>query len=320
MTDIDMEAYIRDAVAEYEECRFGRTSGKKLDPSWVLVRETKAQASGARQAADRATLGHIGKILWVMRINRPDIAYAVSRVASTVAAWSRDAEEALAQIFAYLKRTGACKLRLTRGDAHAALQVMTDASWTTPKSQMGWWIGYAWEDGRVSSIAWGSKRINMICESSAAAELIALDYGLKQAEKVWDMLIDTPGEHPSRITLWTDSFTVIQMLRSGESQSMIQLQKALALRLSKLKQWQDEGLVEYRFVPGSQNLANYMTKRSTKTQLQEARRALGLVGSEPNIQVEQLRDDRKRSRRKASLDKMEKEMKAALAGMTARSH
>ena len=214
----------------------------------------------------------LGKLSW-LAVSNPSILFAVGWLSSyqqkpTVRSW-----EALKGVLRYTKSLRGIMQKFPAVDTPMGLMELVgtvDASWGV-KSTMG---GYLHWNGCFLK-GW-SRRVAVTCLSSAESELFSLVEGLKEglgtAMIVETTLYGLPDRTKNgflereegffKIILKTDSTSALSIaLMNG----LLRRVRHLELRVLVLQEHTDSGRLEVRFVPGSSNGSDALTKSGDST-------------------------------------------------------
>lgn len=159
----------------------------------------------------------VGSLLNLARVSRPDIAFAVNQLARHSARPRKTAWIAAKHLLRYLSGTQDTKLRLAPNTDD--IDLVTDADFANDKADRKSVSGYViYLFG--APVAWGSTKQSVVAQSSTAAEFIAANDGLLQAEWI-NLQIDEVLKDilpPIKLTLQVDNVpTIHRSKREGSS-------------------------------------------------------------------------------------------------------
>ena len=177
---VHQQVYIQDVLVKYAPLYQLRPKDTPRQPeSFAGMRNlTKSPDQGE----SLFLVGVIGSLLSISLRTRPDITWAVPRVASLVASGPELCKVRLKHLLQYLHHTINFGLKYTSMDSFDGFtHVYTDASLcpTGEKSHQGVAITLG-----PNLISWASNRQALVALSSAEAELIALVFGLQLGESI----------------------------------------------------------------------------------------------------------------------------------------
>lgn len=125
-------------------------------------------------------------------------------------------------------------------------------------------------------VAWGSTKQTVVALSSTAAEFIAANDGLQQADWI-KLLVDeilSPVIVPPKFTLLVDNQPTIHRIKKVGSSGA---QKAVDIRYHALKDAWRTGTMALEYIPTQQNPADLLTKALAHTELHRKRCICGLL-------------------------------------------
>ena len=273
---IDVQEYIEDLAADFEK-EFGR---KLLSPKTPMSEELRAPPGSKTSAQESRVLKLIGRLLWVCRTCRPDIAFAASRLGTRVGTWDGECLDEATRTVGYLLRTADHGLTFSRPrQSHLGLEVglHTDASWRKERSQTGGilCVEVVLEGGRREVIAvvdWLSKKQSIIADSSGASEMIAAHTAVRTLYSIAEDLSSQLGE---KLVLWTDNSTVISAAKGRCKLDWLQA-KPLRIRCGCLADMVALRMLRVGYCPTEEQLADGLTKSLERLKLESWCRGLGL--------------------------------------------
>lgn len=201
----------------------------------------------------------IGALLYLATRTRPDIAVAVSTLAKYVQSpqpvphW-----EGVKRILRYLRGTASHGLEysLDKQSAGLSLQVYTDADWAADCTDRYSRTGVLVLLGG-NTVWWKSRKQNCIAVSSCEAEYMALFEGARDIVWLRNLLCEfgyCPGHSP------TVMFHDNQGSISWASEGNFRRAKHVSLRYQFTNSLVEGGLVEIKYTPSNENLADLLTK------------------------------------------------------------
>ena len=259
----NMSDYAQQALELYQEV-CGEVKYKHVSTPYVsdaLLTDEDYDSVG--QVGDKAA-SVLMKLLWLTRLSRPDLAFAVSQLSTQVTRWCRNSDKMLYRLMCYLSstRTLCMKVSVLDSPSSCTLDLYVDADLGgcpfTSKSTSGMFLVIRGPGGTFCPIVWGSRRQQHVARSTADAELNALSEGvfeeLLPTYQLLQKLLDTP---PSPVA-HEDNAAVTQAVKKGYSVKLRHLARTPRLALSSLHeclQWMS--LVQE---PTNSQLADIMTK------------------------------------------------------------
>ena len=224
-------------------------------------------------------------LMWIMRCTRPDIAAAVSSLASKIHRFSDAACEQLLRCVGHVERTCACGIvmRLGAGAEGRGLLVHTDAYWRRPRSQMGYQAfvsknRHFGEDDHCL-IDFGSKGQKIGADSTPAAGAIGVHFGLRSVLAVTDAVSEIAGcdEKAPVLTLLNDNKSAAGAYHRGCSEKLSSYNKAVGLKLRFVRDIADLGMIGIGRVDTLHDTADGHTKILERLKSIGSRRMMGVA-------------------------------------------
>ena len=212
----------------------------------------------------------IGSLLYIMLGTRPDIAFAVTKLAQFSANPSDEHLKKALHVCRYLAGTKDYRL-VYDGRKGEGINAMTDSDWgsdpTTRRSQTGYFVSLA-----SGAFSWTSRAQKTIAHSSTEAEYMALSDCSRQCVWVHQLF----GEL---------GYKVKPIQISGDNQGSIFIasnpvvdkrSKHVEIRFHYIRDVIARGLVEVTFIPGEENPADLLTKNLGRVKFEKFRSMYGL--------------------------------------------
>jgi hypothetical protein len=195
----------------------------------------------------------IGSLLYIARMTRPDITFAVSLLSRFMANPGRIHWEAAKRVLKYLK--GTKEMKLTFGTQTNGLTGYTDADWASQDHRHST-SGYIFLiDG--GAISWSSKKQPVVALSSTEAEFIAATHAAK--ELMWIRFIVGEIARPltSPTTLYCDNQSAIALTRDGVYHAR---SKHIDVRFMFIRDAASRDLIKLDYCPTNEMTADIFTK------------------------------------------------------------
>ncbi|KAG2017226.1 hypothetical protein CC2G_015300 [Coprinopsis cinerea AmutBmut pab1-1] len=236
----------------------GNSLGEEVDP---------------RISSGYATM--IGSLMYLALGTRPEICYAVNRLAQYTSRPRAVHFTALKRIFRYLK--GTKHFALTFGglddeEMTEDLHIYTDADWANGpdrKSISGYVITLA-----GGAIAWSSKKQNTVALSTAEAEYVATTHAAKQVLWHRHLLEELEFFPPETSTIFSDNQAAIAISRHPEFHPRT---KHIDLAYHFLRDLVANNTLEIVYVRTDLNLADLFTKGLPRSRHQDLTYEIGVI-------------------------------------------
>lgn len=215
----------------------------------------------------------IGSLLYIGRMTRPDILFAVTTLARHCSKPAAIHWKAALRVVSYLSRTAEVGIVLAGQDkSQQKITVVTDASYapTGGRSHTGTTLMFG-----CSHISWTSKQQELVTLSSAEAEYVAITSGAQDA--LWTLAILKEFGHP-------DTHIVPQLITDSESARKLAYRagytprtRHIAVRFNFLKEQLSQGELTLEWQRGNENLADMLTKALAGPALQKSIERWGMT-------------------------------------------
>ena len=210
--------------------------------------------------------------MYAMHCTRPDIAFAIGKLARYTSKPSEFHWKAVARVLGYLKKTK--DLSLTYYNYPAVLEGYCDASWITNmgdnKSTSGWIFTLG-----GGAISWAFKKQTCISHSTMESEFIALAAAGKEAEWLRNLLIE--------IELWPQPMGAISLFCDSEatmsraySEVYNGKSRHISLRHDYIRELISNGTIVITYVKSANNLADPLTKALPRDMVRSTTKGMGL--------------------------------------------
>jgi len=196
----------------------------------------------------------VGALLWLSLNTRPDISYAVARLAQFVSAPTPVAYAMAARILRYLRGTLDYGISFSE-DARHPIQAFADADWAGDadrRSQSGFIFMYA-----GGPIAWSSKKQSCVALSTAEAEIVAASSCVQDALWFTSLLSEFGLAPPHPITVFEDNEGAIALSKTSVTGKRT---KHIDLRYSFINDAVKKKKVVLKKIDTKKNLSDIFTK------------------------------------------------------------
>ena len=264
--EIHQRSYIRKTLENFglEDCKPVRTPGD-INQKLVDFQGSKMVEKGIYQEM-------IGKLTYVARGTRPDIAFQVSNLAQ----YQQDPREihltAVKRVYRYLKGTLDYTLKFTK-EEEGKLKGCSDASWCTTKDKKSI-TGYLIRIQK-NIIGWRSKKQNMVTMSTCESELVAMAETVKEIKWTRNVLSELGEEKVIELptTIEMDSAAGIDWLRKGDVSART---KHFERNLFYVREEVEKGNMAVEYINGKVIQADVLTKNLPIERLKEIVKSLRL--------------------------------------------
>ena len=246
---ISQTAYI-DKIAS----QFGLTESKgskyPLDPGYHKLQDKKELDSNEKYRK------LIGMLLYISTNSRPDISAAVGILSQRI---SRPREldyvEAL-RIVKYLVFTKHERLFMLSTLNTTPLSAFSDSDWAEDRETRKSISGIICKVFGAS-VAWSSRKQNIVSTSTTESEFYALAEAVKEVQWLRNILIDLEINVPLPITIHSDNQSTIKLIENSKFSART---KHIDVRLHFVRDCVSNGIIKLQFCPTEENVADLLTK------------------------------------------------------------
>ena len=234
----------------------------------------------ATMASTKRYQRKIGSILYLAINTRPDIAFAVSRLARHLQNPSELHHQAADRVIHYLYGTRSMALRLGGGED---LVVATDSSFADNtldrKSSQAFAIKLfggliAWRANKQSTVATSSTEAELLAMSDGTKEVMFINYLVKELGVILDA---------ASIRVECDNQQTIRLVTSDLPTLATRL-RHVDIHNHWLRSVADQGVIEVVYTESAKMMADGLTKALTYQQLQRSREQLGMYDIQDMLQ------------------------------------
>jgi hypothetical protein len=211
----------------------------------------------------------VGRLLYVSRGTRPDIAFAVSHTSQFVESPRTTHLKAVQHIFRYLKDTR--DHRLILGGKHSSLFGYSDADWASQIHRHSI-SGFVFFLG-TGAIAWSSKKQPIVTVSSTESEYVALTLTAKELIWLWKLLSELNFLSNTATTLFCDNQDAFALSRDSTFHART---KHIDVRFYFIRQTIQNGHASVIYCPTNDMIADVFTKSLVHAKIQKFRDLLGV--------------------------------------------
>ena len=234
----------------------------------ILLSTMDSPADGPDGDADRAYMkdkpyrAAIGDLLWISRVYRYDITYAVNACARVANNPGPKHWEAVGKVMRYLNHTRDAQLVYRRnGSAKLEINGYADSDWAPDYGT--YFDNYRSTSGEIidsngHAVLWKSRRQDRVAQSSAEAEYYSAADASKDLIFVARIMQSIQPKHVHHVpTLYLDNKSAIQCAQNAQDNEK---QRHIDLRAHFLRDSVSRNDVSLGFISGATNPADNMTK------------------------------------------------------------
>lgn len=218
----------------------------------------------------------IGSLMYLAIGTRPDIAYAVNRLAQFTSNPKTVHWTAVKRIFRYLKKTKNHALTFGGDDdniRNSDLNFFCDADWANDTSDRKSISGYV-TIVAGGAVSWSSKKQQTVALSTAEAEYVAATHIAKQVLWHRTLFDELDFSHPSTSTIFTDNQAAISISHHPEFHSRT---KHIDIAHHFLRDLITQGEINTVYVNTRDNLADLFTKGLSRDLHEDLTARIGIL-------------------------------------------
>ena len=265
---LDQSKYINDLLAKFIPNSDSYAYARKTPYPESLFKNLQEASSDAEieRVKKLPYLQLVGSLLYLATMSRPDIAYYMGVLCSFMQNPSLQCFEAAQSVLLYCGKTRHLALRYSRTFAvpeclasHAesirsngGLHAFSDSTWTAPKSICGYSVFMC-----GGPIAWSSRKLNVISDSSAYSEYSCASATTKELSFVRNVLSELSIKLHGPILLAVDNRAAI---RISEQRGVTKLTKHFDFAVHRIRDEVEHGRVRCAFVETYYQTADIFTK------------------------------------------------------------
>lgn len=221
----------------------------------------------------------VGSVNYSATITRPDISFAVSRLARYMSNPSDEHMDEMHILFGYLKGTMFLAIKYNRGDDQIS-RALVDSDYggcpDTYRLTTGWIFLLA-----QGPISWSSKRQKTVAMSSCEAEYVAASEATKEAMWLRRLIKELIGIHtltsgynnPHTLVLEIDNNSAIKLSKNPEFHAR---SKHIAIRHHFIREQIANKSIVLRRIDTNNNMADILTKSLPRPRFEELIEKMGM--------------------------------------------
>jgi hypothetical protein len=215
----------------------------------------------------------IGSLIYFMTGTRPDISFAVTKMAQFMTNPYKSHLTGIMRILRYLKGSSDLKLMIKGNDnENEGIVAYADADYANDKNDRKSISGYVIKFND-NVIAWKTNKQNVISLSTTEAELYALSTTVQ--ETYWiKHFMESLGIDLSKITVFEDNQGTIALVKNGRKDGRT---KHVEIKHWFLTDAYKEKKIDIKYLSTEMQLADMMTKPLGRVKFQKFRKELGLL-------------------------------------------
>uniref|UniRef100_A0A5S6Q1Y2 Reverse transcriptase Ty1/copia-type domain-containing protein n=1 Tax=Trichuris muris TaxID=70415 RepID=A0A5S6Q1Y2_TRIMR len=217
----------------------------------------------------------IGSLLYIATVSRPDIALAVGLLCRRTESPTEYDWKCVKHVLRCLAGTKYMKLYVS-ATSEPILQGYVDADWAGDKADRKSTSGFMFHLGG-STISWSTRKLTSVALSSTEADYVAMAEACKELLWLRQLLEDFGIPQKSATTIFEDNQGCIRLI---DSEKLNDRTKHISVRYHLLKDLRERRIIEVKYCPSHQMMADALTKPVSKEQLSRFVRQVRLLNCE----------------------------------------
>ncbi|CAE6928711.1 GIP [Symbiodinium sp. CCMP2592] len=204
------------------------------------------------------------RCLWLARLCRADIAFAVTRLASRVTRWTAWEDRQVLRLVSYIHHTrDVCMNASCSWDAAPELRVYTDADFAacpyTSRSTSGI-VVHIGTGQHAFPVMWQSRKQTSVARSTPEAEMISMASAMFSEVINLQTFLQSAFKSTVPIIFFQDNETVLAILKSGYSPKLRHLGRVHRVNVASMAEIFEQEDFSATYVNSKEQLANGLTK------------------------------------------------------------
>ena len=267
---IDQQHYIEKIIERFDL----ENAHPKRTPMTLSMKLTASARTAADPTIQKQYQSMVGSLMYAMLGSRPDICFAVNKLAQYGSNPDEEHLAAAQRIFQYLKATRDYRLTYN-GNTGSELIGWCDADWASDPDTRRSTTGYVFQIGS-GSVAWATRKQRTVALSSTESEYMALTESLQHAIWTAQILKNLDFDLDLPISIKSDSKGARDLAKNNVFHK---LSKHIEIRYHYIREKIQDGFVVLNEVKSADNVADIFTKALPEPAHQRHVRALGLFGT-----------------------------------------
>ena len=282
---MSMPDYARSSYEMYES-EFGALKPCETPFVSESLLTTEGYESQGQLAGHAASL--LMKLLWLSRLSRPDLSFAITSLAGAICKWSRNHDIQLKRLLGYVKQT--CDFGLwghVPGYHPPTLRVYCDADLAgdplTCKSHTGILVVLDFQGEATFPVSWCSKRQTAVARSTTEAELASANEAVFQECLPIKTILEEILKTTIETVVHEDNTATIQVIAAGYSPKLRSMNRTHRISVAALSEAVERNLIKVEHIESKQQLADLLTKALNKQVFLHLRNLVGLKPRKENV-------------------------------------
>jgi len=259
------ETYVENLLTKY-----GLSDSKTYGTPMEVNSKPEEDEESAKSFDQHQYLSAIGSLLYLTSATRPDIAYAVNKMAQfsanpTTVHWAK-----VKRIIEYLKGTKNLGLHFTKKNLE--LIGYSDADFAGDIVDRKSTSGFVFTRGGAA-ISWMSRKQSMVALSTTESEYVAMSAAVSEVKWLQNLLESMTGNNNKPTTMFEDNKSAIFLTKNPV---LHRRSKHIEVKYHNTRDEQEKGTINVVYCPTEVMVADVLTKPLPKPRFEKLRLGLGL--------------------------------------------
>ena len=218
----------------------------------------------------------INSLLFLAKLTRPDIAYAVGAVSQYAQNPTKSHWNAVKRIIKYLKGTSKYGILL---DSHSDLRILaySDADFAGDCKDRKSTSGYILKIGN-SPVIWNSCKQKTVALSTTESEYVAASYTVQEIIWLHRLLQNLITDYDNTPTLFVDNQSAIKLIKNPELHKRT---KHIDTKYHFIRESFEDKIFNLEYLQSTDQLADICTKPLNRTRFETLRSKISVVYCDP---------------------------------------
>lgn len=215
----------------------------------------------------------IGCLTYATLTTRPDLCAATNYFSRFQSCYTHEHFTHAKRILRYIQGSSDLKLKYRKDEKADILVGYADSDWAGDKNDSKSTSGYVFKLFG-NTVTWGTHKQATVSQSSTEAEYVALAEAMNEAEWIKQLIGELGIEIKNAIVIHEDNQSTIKVAQEPRNHKRM---KHVAVKFNFVRDTVNNGLVQVKYIPTGDQIADIMTKGLGRIQFIKLRKDLNLV-------------------------------------------
>lgn len=208
----------------------------------------------------------VGSLIYVMTGTRPDICYAVTKLAQHMSEPTKAHLGLAKHVLKYIKGTINYGLKFSKSSNPLRIIGFCDSDWGASEDRRSI-TGYTFQlNSKGPLISWKSRKQRVVALSTCEAEYMSITFAMQEANFLRQLYTDMKGYDKGVVSLYVDNQGAIALAKNPVHH---QRSKHIDIRYHFIRSEVESGIVDLIYVPSEDNISDVFTKPVSKNKLKK---------------------------------------------------